>query len=167
MVSVQQLQTKVSEESHASGASKKEGGEEMVKEELEEQKRIEERKLNVMCFGIDESKSVNLETRKKQDENLVNDIVYEVLGEEEDCNFSKLIRIGRPIVRDETDENDGGKLGNAGITDIGGSQVMRKKIRHIRLTFEQTENKKKVLGAFRETINETKQVDTKCISWLT
>ena len=155
MASVQQLQNKVSEESQASWVSKKEV-EDVVREEFEEQKRIEDRKLNIMCFGIKESKSINLEARKKDDATIVNDIIHEVLGEEEDCNFSKLIRIGRPI-RDETamDENEGGQVEGAEYNDIGGSQVMRKKIRPIRLTFDNMEKKKKVLDALRKTINES------------
>ena len=63
MASVQQLQNKVSEGSQASGVSKKEV-EGMVREELEEQKRIEDRKFNIMCFGLEESTSINLEARK-------------------------------------------------------------------------------------------------------
>lgn len=156
MASVQQLQNKVSEESQASGVSKK-VVEDMVREEFEEQKRIEDRKLNIMCFGIEESKSINLEARKKEDDNIVNDMIHEVLGEEEDCNFSKLIRIGRPIREEnETDGIEGDQVGNAEYNDIGGSQVMRKRIRPIRLTFDNMEKKKKVLDAPRESINESR-----------
>ena len=79
-----------------------------------------------MCFGIEESTSINLEARKK-DDTLVDDIIHEVLGEEEDCNFSKLIRIGRPIIDENaTDENEGGQVESAEYNDTGCSQVMRK-----------------------------------------
>ena len=91
----------------------------------------------------------------KEDETLVNDIIHEVIGEEEDCNFIKLIIIWRPI-RDETDENEGGQVESAEYNDIAGSQVMRRKIRPIRLTFDNMEKKKKVLDALRETIYESR-----------
>ena len=133
------------------GSSKMEIGE-MVREEFNEQKRIEERKLNIMCLGIEESLSVNIETRKKDDEVAVSSILEEVLGDEEDYNLSKFVRIGQPIAR----ENESDTLVS---TQEGGnsvSQVIRKKIRPLRLTFANMENKKKVLDALKETINETK-----------
>ena len=49
--------------------------ESIVNEELEEQKRIEDRKLNVMCFGLEESSSINIESRKKEDESTVKGII--------------------------------------------------------------------------------------------
>ena len=105
------------------GASKIEI-EEMIREEFNEQKRIEERKLNIMCFGIEESLSVNIETRKKDDEVAVSSILEEVLGDEEDYNFSKLVRIGRPIAR----ENESDTLVSTQEGINSASQVTRKNI---------------------------------------
>ena len=68
-----------------------------MREEFEEQKRIEDRKLNVMCFGLEESSSINIESRKKEDESTVKGIIEEVLGEEEEFNLTNIVRIGRPM----------------------------------------------------------------------
>ena len=111
--------------------------EEMVREEFNEQKRIEARKLN-MCFDIKESLSVNIETRKKDDEVTVSSILEEVLGDEEDYNFSKLVRIGQPIAH----ENESDTLVSTQEGSNSVSQVTRKKIRPLRLTFANMENKK-------------------------
>ena len=73
--------------------------------------------MNGMFFGIDESKIVNLETRKKENETFVNDIIHDVFGNEGDCYNSKLVRIGRPIIRDETDENEGEAFGEVVVSD--------------------------------------------------
>ena len=148
LASVQELKSKVTEDSK--GVSKKEV-EEMVREEFVEQKRIEERKLNIMCFGIEESRSLNVESRRKDDETSVSYIIKEVLGSDEEFDFSNLVRIGKPIIQDESDGEE------MGISDIGNaSQVTKKRVRPIRITFTEVEKKKKVLDALRESINKVK-----------
>ena len=145
LASVQELKSKVTEDSK--GVSKKEV-EEMVREEFVQQKRIE-RKLNIMCFGIEESRSLNVESRRKDDETSVSYIIKEVLGSDEEFDFSNLVRIGKPIIQDESDGEE------MGISDIrNASQVTKKRVRPIRITF--TEVEKKVLDALRESINKVK-----------
>ena len=56
LVSVKELKNKVSNVS--SGVSRKEI-EEMVWEDFEEKQRIEERKFNIMCFGLEERSTLN------------------------------------------------------------------------------------------------------------
>ena len=67
LASLQELRSKPDDQN---GMSQKEV-ESLVREEFEEQKRIEDRKLNVMCFGLEESSSINIESRKKEDERTV------------------------------------------------------------------------------------------------
>ena len=54
----------------------------MVREEVEEQKRIEERKLNIMCFGLDEINQSSVENRRSDDEDRLLGIMKEVMGDE-------------------------------------------------------------------------------------
>ena len=121
----------------------------LVREEFEEQKRIEERKLNVVCFGLEESSSMNIESRKKEDESTVKGIIEEVLGTDEEFNLTKLVRIGRPVSNAEEIESE-----TSDSLDMNASQVKRRKIRPLRLTFDNAESKTKVLNSLRETVNE-------------
>ena len=93
-VSVEELKNKVSNVS--SGVSRKEI-EEMVREEFDEKQHIEERKFNIMCFGLEESSTLNSEMKKKDDETNVTNIMQEVLGDDEDLrtSVSKMFRITR------------------------------------------------------------------------
>ena len=50
-----------------------------------------------MCFCLEESSSINIESRKKEDESTVKGIIEEVLGEEEEFNLTNIVRIGRPM----------------------------------------------------------------------
>ena len=145
LASVNELKSKPSDQN---GMSQKEV-EVLVREEFEEQKRIEERKLNVMCFGLEESSSMNIESRKKEDESTVKGIIEEVLGTDEEFNLTKLVRIGRPVSNAEEIESE-----TSDSLDMNASQVKRRKIRPFRLTFDNAESKKKVLNSLRETVNE-------------
>ena len=91
-MSVEELKNKVSNVS--SGVSRK-GIEEMVREEFEEEQRIEERKFNIMCFGLEESSTLYAEI-KKEDETNVTNIMQEVVEDKEDfrTSLSKMLRIG-------------------------------------------------------------------------
>ena len=125
----------------------------MVREEFAEQKRIDDRKLNIMCFGLEESTSLNIESRKKEDENTVKGIIEEVLGVEEEFNLTNLVRIGRPVTNVEEHENE--NMASGSLDGASDSRVNRKKIRPLRLSFADAESKKKVLRSLRDTINET------------
>ena len=72
LVSVEELKNIVSNVS--SCVSRKEI-EEMVREEFEEKQRIEERKLNIMCFRLEESSTLSAEMKKKEDETNVTNIM--------------------------------------------------------------------------------------------
>ena len=81
LVSVEELKNKVSNVSI--GVSRKEI-EEMVREEFDEK---EERKLNIMCFGLEDSSTLNAEMKKKEGEtNMIN--MQEVQGDDEDFRTS-------------------------------------------------------------------------------
>ena len=54
----------------------------MVREEVEEQKRIEERKLNIMCFGLEKINQSSVENRRSDDEDRLLGIIKEVMGDE-------------------------------------------------------------------------------------
>ena len=125
----------------------------MVREGFEEQKRIEDRKLNIMCFGLEESTSLNIESRKKEDENTVKGIIEEVLGEEEEFNLTNLVRIGCPVSNVEEHENE--SMSSGSLDGVSDSRANRKKIRPLRLSFADAESKKKVLRSLREMTNET------------
>ena len=109
--------------------------------------------VNIMCFGLEESTSLNIESRKKEDENTVKGIIEEVLGVEEEFNLTNLVRIGRPVTNVEEHENENMAFGS--LDGASDSRVNRKKIRPLRLSFADAESKKKVLRSLRETINET------------
>ena len=81
LASVEELKDKFSGET--TGTSRKEI-EMMVREEFEESQSRDERKLNIMCFGLEESSSLNIELKKKEDETTVTSIFQEVMGEEEE-----------------------------------------------------------------------------------
>ena len=102
LASVEELMDKVSGET--TGASRKEI-EMMVREEFEESQHRDERKLNIMCFGLEESSSLNIELKKKEDETTVTSIFQEVMGEEEDFSACKMVRIGRPVQPVESQDN--------------------------------------------------------------
>ena len=57
-----------------------------------------------MCFGLEESSTLNAEM-KKEDETNVTKIMQEVLGGEEDfwTYISKMLRIGRPVLQENQD----------------------------------------------------------------
>ena len=76
LVSFEELKNKVS--NVRGGISRKEI-EEMVREEFEEKQRIEERKFNIMCFGLEENITLNAGMKKKEDETNVTNIMQEVL----------------------------------------------------------------------------------------
>ena len=114
----------------------------LVREEFEGQKRIKYRKLNVMCFGLEESSSIYIELRKKKDESTVKGILEDVLGVEKEINLTSIVKIGRPMSSVEENDNEAPDS-----LDINDSQVKRRKIRPSRLTFDNVES-------LRETINE-------------
>ena len=142
---MQELKSKPSDQN---GMSQKEV-ESLVREEFEEQKRVEDRKLNVMCFGLEESSTINVEARKKEDESTVKGIIEEVLRVEEEFHHTNIVRIGHPMSSVEENDNEAPDS-----LDINASQVKRRKIRPLILTFDNAESKKKVLKSLRETINE-------------
>ena len=143
------MKDKVSGET--TGASRKEI-EMMVREEFEESQRRDERKLNIMCFGLEESSSLNIELKKKEDETTVTSIFQEVMGEEEDFSECKMVRIGRPIQPVESQDNEVVTLGEATLVGL----ETRKKIRPVRITLSDADKKKRALAALRETINESR-----------
>ena len=60
-----------------------------------------------------------------------------------------IVKIGKPIIQDESDGDE------MVISDIrNASQVTKKRVRPIRITFTEVEKKKKVLDALRESINK-------------
>ena len=105
--------------------------ESLVREEFEEQKRIEDRKLNVMCFGLEESSSINIEIRKKGDESTLKGIIEDVLGVEEEFSLINIVRIRRPVSSAEQNDNE-----TSDSYDINASQAKRRKIRPLRSTFD-------------------------------
>ena len=155
LVSVEELKNKVSNVS--SGVSRKEI-EEMVREEFEEKQRTEERKFNVMCFGLDESHTLNAEMKKKEDETNVTNIMQEVLGDDEDfrTSISKMLRIGRPVLQENQDKPVDSLGGAAPVANEIKDQGTKTKIRHVRIIFTDTDQKEKILAALRETINESR-----------
>ena len=87
-----------------SGASRK-YIEEVVREGFEEKQRIEERKVNIMCFGLEESSTLNAEVKKKEDETNVTNIMQEVLGDDNfRTSISKMVRIERPVLQENQDK---------------------------------------------------------------
>ena len=91
------------------GVQKKEI-ESMIRDEMEEKKRIDERKLNVMFFGLAESKDMNIENRRQEDEHKLYGILKEVMGEEEEFGIAKITRIGRPIQNDDSEDEGPAEL---------------------------------------------------------
>ena len=85
---VEVLKNKVSNVS--SGVSRNEI-EEMVREEFEETQGIEERKFNIMCFGLEERSALNAEMKTKEDEDFRTSI-------------SKMLIIGRPVIQENQDK---------------------------------------------------------------
>ena len=67
----------------------------IVQEALEEKQNIEERKLNVVCFGLAESEKGNSEERRQDDESKLVSIINEVMEVEDIALKEKPIRIGR------------------------------------------------------------------------
>lgn len=64
--------------------------EDLVREEVAEQKRIDERKLNTVCFGLDESNQISVKNKRSDDEG-------RLLGIMKDLRISKMVRIGRQV----------------------------------------------------------------------
>ena len=154
LVSVEELKNKVSNVS--SGVSRKEI-EEMLWEDFEEKQRIEEMKFNIMCFGLEERSTLNAEVKKKEDENNVINIMQEALGDDEDfrTSISKMLRFGRPVLQENQDKPVDSLGGAAPAANDRNDQGTKKKIRPVRITFTDADQKKKILAALRETINES------------
>ena len=76
LVSVEELMNKVS--NVISGVSRKEI-KEMVRVKFEEKQQLEERKFKFMCFGLEESSTLNAKMKRKEDETNVTNIMQEVL----------------------------------------------------------------------------------------
>ena len=59
-----------------------------------------------MCFGLEESSTLNAGMKKKEDETNVTNIMQEVLGDDEDfrTSISKMLRIGRPVLQENQDK---------------------------------------------------------------
>ena len=155
LVSVEEVKNKVS--NVRSGVSIKEI-EEMVREEFEEKQRIEERKFNVMCFGLEESSTLNAGMKKKEDETNVTNIMQEVLGDDEDfsTSISKMLRIGRPLLQENQDNPVDSSGGAAPVANDRNDHGTKKKRRPVRIIFTDADQKKKILAALRETINESR-----------
>ena len=104
--------------------------EEMVRKEFEEKQRKEKRKFNIMCFGLEESSTLNAEM-KKEDETNVTKIMQEVLGDEEDfrTSLSKMLRIGRPVLQENQDKPVDSLEGAAPLANESNAQGTKKKMR--------------------------------------
>lgn len=108
--------------------------ENIVAEALEEKQNIEERKLNVVCFGLKESDQERPEERRQDDESRIISIVTEVMEiDREEIDFKE-----RPV-------------------RLGKYDADASKIRPVKLVFTKVEAKKKVLKAAREKLKSSKE----------
>ena len=137
---VEELKNKVS--SVRSGVSRNEI-EEMVREEFEETQGIEERKFNIMCFGLEERSALNAEMKTNEDEDFRTSI-------------SKMLIIGRPVIQENQDKPVDSLGGAAPVANDRNDQGTKKEIRTVRIPITDADQKKKILVAHRETINESR-----------
>ena len=81
--------------------------------------------------------------------------MQEALGNDEDfrTSISKTLRSGRPVLQENQDKPLGGA---APAANDRNDQGTKKKIRPVRITFTDADQKKKILAALRETINESR-----------
>ena len=96
--------------------------------------------------------------KKKDDETNVTNIMQEVLGDDEDfrTNISKILRIGQSLLQENQDKPVDSLGGAAPVANDRNDQGTKKKIRPVRITFTDADQKKKILAALRETINESR-----------
>ena len=85
-------------------------------------------------------------------------IMQEVLGEDEDfrTSISKMLRIWRPVIQENHDKPIDSLEGAVLVANERNDQRTKKKIRPVRITFTDADQKKKILAALRETINESR-----------
>ena len=104
------------------------------------------RKYNIMCFGLEESSTLNAEM-KKEDETNVTNIMQEVLGDEEDfrTSISKMLRIGRPVLQKNQDKPFDSLEGAAPVANESNDQGTSKKKRPVRITVTNADQKKRSL----------------------
>ena len=103
--------------------------------------------------------------KKKEDETYVTNIKQEVLGDDEDfrTSISKMLRIGRHVLQENQDKPVDSLGGAAPVANDRNDQ---EKIRPVRITFTDADQKKKNLAALRETINESRSGKYKYIFFL-
>ena len=96
--------------------------------------------------------------KKKEDETNVTNIMQEVLGDNEDfrTSISKMLRIGRLVLQENHDKPIDSLEGAALDANERNDQGTKKKIRPVRITFTDADQKKKIIAALRETINESR-----------
>ena len=118
--------------------------EEMVREEFEEKQRIEDRKFNIMCFWLEESSTLNAEMKKKEAETNLTIIMQEVLGDDEDfrISISNILRIGQPVLQENQDKPVDLLGGAAPVANDRNDQGTKRKIRPVRITFTDADQKK-------------------------
>ena len=154
--------------------------EDLVREEVKEQKRIDERKLNTMCFGLEESNQSSVENRRSDDEDRLLGIMKEVMGDE-DLGINNTIRIVRQVTNVMEDvnfeqsrvglppgQNNEGNAENATsqnktneASELGRNSSQNngsiRRARPIRVTFTDIAKKKTVLDTLRDTVNVSKR----------
>ena len=109
-------------------------------------------------MGLEKSSTLIAEIKKKEDETNVTNIMQEVLEDDEDfrTNISKILRIGRPVLQENQDNPVDSLEGAALVANERNDQRAKTKIRPVRTTFTDADQKKKIIAAFRETINESR-----------
>ena len=71
------------------------GIESAIKDVLEEKQHIEERQLNLICFGLDESNKGSAEERRSDDETRINFVLNEILNANDVVFKERPVRLGK------------------------------------------------------------------------